>query len=64
MESKGQPGAAPAASPLLSLQSIDLFGVFRVSPPPRHEIARGVLYIVGFRSRRLRGDQDCIEMIH
>jgi hypothetical protein len=50
MESKGQPGVAPRASPLLSSQSIDLFGVFHVSPSPRHEIARGVPYIVGFRS--------------
>jgi hypothetical protein len=49
MESKEQQGVAIAMSPLLSLQSADLFGVFRVSPLPHREIARGVLYIVGFR---------------
>jgi hypothetical protein len=39
MESKEQPGAAPVASPLLSSQSANPFGVFRVSPPPHREIA-------------------------
>jgi hypothetical protein len=47
MESKGQPGAAPATSPLLSTHSADPFVVFHVSLSPRHEIARGVLLIVG-----------------
>jgi hypothetical protein len=43
MESKGQSGMAsgeaPAASPLLSLQSSNQFRVFFVSSPPHHEIA-------------------------
>jgi hypothetical protein len=47
-ESKGQPGAAPAAAPLLSSQSADLYCLFRVSPPLRHKIARGGGYIVSF----------------
>jgi hypothetical protein len=38
IESKGQPGAAPAASPLLFSQCADPFGVFRVSPLPPREI--------------------------
>jgi hypothetical protein len=41
MESKGKPGAAPAASPLLSSQSLDPYGVFHVSLPPPHKIAKG-----------------------
>jgi hypothetical protein len=44
MESKGQPGAAPAVSLLLSSQSSDLYCVFRVSLPPRREIAEGGIY--------------------
>jgi hypothetical protein len=46
---KGQPGVAPAASPLLSLQSLDLYGVFCVSLSSPREIAKGGVYIVGFR---------------
>jgi hypothetical protein len=42
MESKGQPGVTPTASPLLSLQSADPFSVFCVSLPPHREIAQGV----------------------
>jgi hypothetical protein len=49
MELKGKLGAALAASPLLSSQSSDQFCVFRVSPAPHREMAKGVLYIVGFR---------------
>jgi hypothetical protein len=64
MESKGQPGVAPVASPLLSSPSADPFCVFRVSPLPHHEMARGVLYIVSFRLRQVHGDQDCIERKH
>jgi hypothetical protein len=45
MEGKGQPGAAPAMSPLLSLQSIDLYCVFHVSPMLPHEITWGFLLI-------------------
>jgi hypothetical protein len=41
MESKGQPGAAPAASPILSSQSSDPYGVFRVSLLPLREITEG-----------------------
>jgi hypothetical protein len=51
MEVKGQPGAARTMSPLLSSQSLDLFHVLYISPPPRHEIARESIYIVSFRSR-------------
>jgi hypothetical protein len=41
MEAKGQPGAAPVASSLISLQSVDLYGVFRVySPPPLEDRMR------------------------
>jgi hypothetical protein len=62
MESRGQPGAALAASPLLSSQPSDLYGVFRVVLPPRHEITEwDEVYIVGFRSRRSRRVQDCVE---
>jgi hypothetical protein len=50
MESKGQLGAAPAASPLLSSQSSDLYCVFRVSLSPSHEIIKEGVYIVRFRS--------------
>jgi hypothetical protein len=64
MELKGQPRAAPAAYPLLSSHSADPFGVFRVSPLPRHEIDQRVLYIVDFRSSQIRGDQVCIERMH
>jgi hypothetical protein len=64
MESKGQPGAALEVSPLLSLQSVNPFDVFCVSSLPHHEIARGVLYIVDFRSGRIHGDQDCNERMH
>jgi hypothetical protein len=39
MELKGQPGAAPAVSPLLSLESADQFHVIFHSPPPPREIA-------------------------
>jgi hypothetical protein len=46
MESKGQPGVALVASPLLSSQSSDQFRVFFVSPSPRCKITRGVFYIV------------------
>jgi hypothetical protein len=34
IESKGQLGAAPAASPLISSQSTDPYCIFCVSPPP------------------------------
>jgi hypothetical protein len=66
MESKGarQTGAAPTASPLLSSQSSDHFCVFYISPPPHHEISRGVLYIIGFRSRHIHRVQDCVERTH
>jgi hypothetical protein len=60
---KGQPRVAPAASPLLSSQSVDLYCVFRVSPPSPREIARRGVYIVGFRSRQVRGIQDCVKMM-
>jgi hypothetical protein len=59
MESEGQPGVALPASPLLSSQSPDQFHVLCVSSPPHREITRGVLYIVGFRSRQIHGVQDC-----
>jgi hypothetical protein len=56
MELKGQLGAAPAASRLLSSWSTDPFEVFCVSPPPDRKIARwGGYILVGFRSRRVRG---------
>jgi hypothetical protein len=44
MEYKEQPGVAPEASPLLSLQSTNLFCVFHVSLPPPHKITRGGMY--------------------
>jgi hypothetical protein len=47
MKSKGQPRAAPTVFPLLSLQSVDSYYVFHISPSPRHEIAWGVPFIVG-----------------
>jgi hypothetical protein len=50
MEEKRQLAASLAASPLLSSQS-DLYCVFYVFLPPHHGIARGVEYIVDFRSR-------------
>jgi hypothetical protein len=47
MESKGQPGEAPTASPLLSSQSAYLYCVFHVSSPPPCEIARrGCIYYI------------------
>jgi hypothetical protein len=64
MESKGQLGAVPAASPLISSPSSDQNCVFHVSPLTPRQVARGVLYIAGFRSRRICGDQDCIERTH
>jgi hypothetical protein len=64
MESKGRLGAAPATSTLLSSQSSDQFCVFCVSLPPHREIARGVPYIVGFRSRQIRRIQNCVERTH
>jgi hypothetical protein len=64
MELKGKLGAALAASPLLSSQCSNQFCVFCVSPPPHREMAKGVLYIVGFRSRRVCGVQDCIVTTH
>jgi hypothetical protein len=63
MESKGQLGAALAASPLLSSQSSDQFHVFCVSPSPPQNPPRGPLYSQ-FRSRRVRGVQDCIKTTH
>jgi hypothetical protein len=59
METKGQPGAAPAASLLQSSQSVDPFRVFCVSTPPRHKIARGGVYIVDFRPKRFREAKVC-----
>jgi hypothetical protein len=64
MESMVQPRAAPAASPLLFSQSSNQIHIFCVSPPTHREIARVVLYIVSFRSRRVHGVQDCIKMMH
>jgi hypothetical protein len=61
MTSKGQSGAAPLASPLLSSQSSDLYYVFCVSLPPHHETTKGRVYIVAIRSRRVRGVQDCVK---
>jgi hypothetical protein len=63
-DSKEQPGASLAASPLLSSQSLDLFHVFRVYPPPPHEISIGGIYIVGFRSRLVRGAEFCSNWTH
>jgi hypothetical protein len=37
-------GAAPTTSPLLSSQSLNPYGVFRVSLSSRHEVARGGIY--------------------
>jgi hypothetical protein len=45
------------ASPLISMQSSDQFHVLGVFTLPLREIARWVIYIVGFRSRRVRGVQ-------
>jgi hypothetical protein len=63
MESKGQSGAAPTTSPSYpcSLQTVSCILCFSST---RREITRGVLYIVDFRSRRVRGVQDCIETMH
>jgi hypothetical protein len=57
-------GAAPAASPLLSLESSDQFRVFCVSLPPRVKSPKEGVYIVSFKSRRVRGVQDCIKTMH
>jgi hypothetical protein len=48
MELKGKLVVAPAACPLLSLQSTDLYCVFRASPLLRHKITSGEVYIVDF----------------
>jgi hypothetical protein len=62
MESRGQLGAALSASPLLSSQPSDPYGVFHVFLPPYHEITEWEeVYIVGFRSRRSRRVQDCVK---
>jgi hypothetical protein len=45
MDIKGQPGMAPAVSPLQYLQSLDPFHKFSIPPPPRHEMAKGVIHI-------------------
>jgi hypothetical protein len=63
MEAKGQLGVALAASSLLS-QSLDPFCVFSISMSPCHEIARGRVYIVGFRSRRFRRAKFCSNRTH
>jgi hypothetical protein len=60
MESKGQPGVALVASPLLSSQSSDLHGVFHVFLPRHREIAKWGVYS-RFRSSRSRRVQDCIK---
>jgi hypothetical protein len=62
MEENGQPGAALAAPPLLSSQSLDLFRVFTVPMPPPREIPRG--YIVSFRLRRFHRGKDCSNWTH
>jgi hypothetical protein len=62
IEAKGQPGAALAVALLLSFQSSVLFHIFCVSLLP--EIARGVIYIVGFRSRWIRGGKEIQKRAH
>jgi hypothetical protein len=64
MESKRQPWADLAVSPLLSSQSADLYSVFHVSPSPHHEVPKGGVYIIGFRSIRVCRFQDGIETTH
>jgi hypothetical protein len=64
MESKGQLGAALAASPLLSTQSSNSYGVFRVSLVLHHEIDKGGIYIVDFRSRWFHRFQGCVKTTH
>jgi hypothetical protein len=63
MEAKGQSGAAPAGSPLLSLRSSYMFCVFSISMPPHHKITRGG-HIVGFSSRQFRRGKGCINWTH
>jgi hypothetical protein len=58
MDADGKPGMVSAAYPLLSLQSLDLLHVFSVSLLPHRKIARGVIYVVSFRSRRIYGGKE------
>jgi hypothetical protein len=62
MELKGQPGAAPAASSLLSLQSSDRMMCFVFLHCPLTKSPEEGVYIIGFRSRRVCRVQDCVEM--
>jgi hypothetical protein len=48
MEAKGQMGAAPAASPLLSSQYSDLYYILFVSMSPCREIARRTYLVDNF----------------
>jgi hypothetical protein len=61
---EGATGSDSGVSPLISMQSSDQFHVLCVFTPPLREIARGVLYIVGFRSRRVHGVQYYVETMH
>jgi hypothetical protein len=63
MEAKGQMGAAPAASPLLSSQYSDLYYMFSVSLPPCRKITR-LTYIVDFRSRQFHRAEVCSKRTH
>jgi hypothetical protein len=62
MEANGQPGAALAAPPLLSSQSLDPFRVFTVPKPPPRKIPKG--HIVSFRLRRFHRGKDCSNWTH
>jgi hypothetical protein len=62
MESRGS-RVVPVASPLLSLQSIDPFIVFRISPPPHRNNAKGGIYSQ-YRSRRVHGGEFCDNWTH
>jgi hypothetical protein len=63
MEAKGQLGAALAAAPSFPccLYISFVFFVFLRHPPARS--LEGI-YILGFRSRRFRGVQDCVKTTH
>ena len=57
--SGGDSGSVPPPPPIFSGGSLlSHVSWFCVSPPPPRETPRGTIFIVGFRSRRSRGDED------
>jgi hypothetical protein len=51
MKTKGQPGAAPISDSPLILALFKSFSYIPCFSAAPHEIAQGVIYMVGFRSR-------------